>query len=247
MKLQQLLSQTRQAIDTYDMIQTGDKIAIGISGGKDSLALLYALHGLRRFYPNSFEIVAITISLGFDDFDLSAVQTLCDSLDVPYHVVKTEISKIVFENRDEKNPCSLCAKMRKGALNEKALELGCNKIALGHHKEDVIETFMLSLFYEGRLQTFLPSTYLDRTGLFSIRPLIFVSERDIIGFKNRHNLPVVSSPCPVDKKTKREDMKELLSQLNYNIPGSKDRMFKAISEGILNGSHTNEPKHESHQ
>lgn len=233
MKLQQLLSYTRRAVDTYKMIKPGDKIAIGISGGKDSLALLYALHGLRRFYPNPFEIVAITVSLGYKDFNLDEIRKLCNNLDVPYYVIDTDIADIVFDERKESKPCSLCSKMRKGAFNTKAIELGCNKIALGHHKEDLIETFMLSLFFEGRFHTFQPNTYLNRTELFNIRPLMFVPERDIIGFKNLYNLPVVINPCPVDKKTRREEMKELLHKLNQDIPGSKERMFKAILSDIV--------------
>lgn len=170
MKLQQLLSYTRKAVDTYQMINPGDKIAIGISGGKDSLALLYALNGLKRFYPNNFEIIAITIDLGFKDFNLNEIQKLCRELDVPYTIVKTDIGKIIFEDRKEKNPCSLCSKMRKGAFNEKAKELGCNKIAYGHHKDDFVETMLLSLIFEGRFHSFSPVTYLDRSELTLIRP-----------------------------------------------------------------------------
>jgi len=235
MKLQRLLSYTRKAVDTYHMINDGDKIAIGISGGKDSLTMLYALKGLQRFYPKKFELVAITVSLGFDDFDLSSIESLCKELDVPYYIVKTDIGKIVFDDRKESNPCSLCAKMRKGALNEKALELGCNKIAYGHHKEDIIETMMMSLFFEGRIYTFSPVTYLDRTGLFTIRPLMFIPEAEIKGFVRAVSAPIVKSPCPANGNTKREDMKNLLNELNHKMPNVSDRMFKAILTSSIDG------------
>lgn len=235
MKLQQLLSQTRKAIDTYKMINDGDKIAIGVSGGKDSLALLYALKGLQRFYPNKFELEAITVSLGFENFDLTKIQSLCDELDINYTVVNTNIAEIIFDERKEKNPCALCAKMRKGALNEMAEKLGCNKIALGHHKEDIIETMMLSLFYEGRFHTFSPVTYLDRMKLYSIRPLMYVSEKEIIGFKNKYNLPVVKSPCPADGNTKREYMKNLLMSLEKENPGLMKRLYRSIESSNIKG------------
>lgn len=235
MKLQRLLSYTRQALDTYHMIESGDKIAIGISGGKDSLALLYALSSIQKFYPKKFELVAITVSLGFDNFDLSDIRTLCESLNVPYHVVETHIGEIVFDIRKEPNPCSLCAKMRKGALNEKAIELGCSKIAYGHHKEDLVETFLMSLFYEGRINTFLPVTHLRRKNLFVIRPLMFVPEMEIKGFKTRYNLPVVASPCPANGHTKREDVKVLLKSLNMSIPNVSQHIFHAIETGNLSG------------
>ena len=172
MKLQQLYSYVRQSIDDYHMIQTGDRIAIGISGGKDSLTLLYALAGLRRFYPDSFDLVAISVDLGFEGFELSAIKQLCESLQVDYHIVKTEIGKIVFEERQEQSPCSLCAKMRKGALNESAIEFHCNKVAYAHHMDDIIETMFLSMLYEGRFYSFAPVTQLDKTVLTVIRPLM---------------------------------------------------------------------------
>lgn len=233
MKLQQLLSYTRKAVDTYHMIETGDKIAIGISGGKDSLTLLYALHGLKRFYPNSFEIEAITVDLGFDGFDTSCIAELCKSLDVPYTVVKTDIGQIIFEERKEKNPCSLCAKMRKGSLNEVAKAHGCNKIAYGHHKDDLVETMMMSLLFEGRFYCYSPVTYLDRMELTVIRPLLFVPEADVIGFKNKYELPVSKNPCPADGYTKREYVKQLIAKLNHETPGVIDKMFHAILNANL--------------
>jgi len=235
MKLQRLLSLTRQAVDDYALIDSGDKIAVGISGGKDSLTLLYALHGLKRFYPNEFELSAITVDLGFENFDISPVQSLCSELSVPFTVVPTEIGKILFETRKESNPCALCAKMRKGALNETAKQMGCNKIAYAHHRDDLIETMLLSLIYEGRFHAFSPKTFLDRTKLTVIRPMIYVSEADVIGFRNRFSLPVCKNPCPVDGKTKREYVKQLTNQLNLQAPGVKERLFHAITEGNIEG------------
>ena len=233
MKLQQLMSQTRRAIDDYGMIHTGDKIAIGISGGKDSLTLLYALHGLQRFYPEKFDLEAITVNLGNPDFNLSHIRHLCETMQIPYTVVKTEIAQIVFEERKEKNPCSLCAKMRKGALNDAVKKLGCNKIAYAHHKDDIVETMMMSLIYEGHFYSFPPITHLDRTNLTVIRPLMYVSEADVKGFCRKYQLPVVKSPCPADGYTKRQYVKDLLRKLNLENPGVKERMFSAIINGNI--------------
>lgn len=234
MKLQRVLSEVRKAVDDYHMIAEGDKIAVGISGGKDSLTLLYALSSLRRFYPHPFELVAVTVDLGFANLDLSEIKKLCEKLEVPYTVVKTQIGQIVFEQRQENNPCALCAKMRKGALNEAMKQLGCNKIAYAHHMDDVVETMMLSLLYEGRFHTFSPVTYLDDTGLTVIRPLIYMKEADVIGFVRKYKVPVVKSPCPADGHTKREYVKQLLKQLNTENPGVKQRMFTAIQNGCDN-------------
>ena len=232
MKLQQLYSYARKAIDDYHMIEDGDKIAVGISGGKDSLTLLYALAGLRRFYPKKFELCAITVDLGFEGFDLTEITTLCETLQVPYTIVKTDIGQVVFETRKESNPCSLCAKLRKGAFNEKAKELGCNKSAYAHHKDDVIETMLLSLTYEGRFHTFSPVTYLDRMDITLIRPLIYVEEADVIGFQKAYTLPLQKNPCPADGFTKREYAKELLATLIQENPGVKDRLFHAITDAL---------------
>lgn len=234
MKLQRVLSEVRKAVDDYRMIAEDDKIAVGISGGKDSLTLLYALSSLRRFYPHPFELVAVTVDLGFANLDLSEIKKLCEKLEVPYTVVKTQIGQIVFEQRQENNPCALCAKMRKGALNEAMKQLGCNKIAYAHHMDDVVETMMLSLLYEGRFHTFSPVTYLDDTGLTVIRPLIYMKEADVIGFVRKYEVPVVKSPCPADGHTKREYVKQLLKQLNTENPGVKQRMFTAIQNGCDN-------------
>lgn len=232
MQLQQLLSYTRRAVDDYRMIEDGDKIAVGISGGKDSLTLLYALNGLRRFYPKKFELCAITVNLGFD-LDLSRIQALCDSFCVPYYEVKTNISEIVFDIRKEDNPCSLCAKLRKGAFNDKAKELGCNKFAYAHHKDDVIETMLMSLMYEGRFHCFSPVTYLSRTNLTLIRPLIYVPEPDIIGFQKQYDLPTFKNPCPADGYTKREYTKDLIRSLTKENPLLKEHLFNAVKDGTL--------------
>lgn len=235
MKLQQLLSYIRRAVDDYDMIEEGDKIAVGISGGKDSLSLLYGLHGLMQFYPKHFSIHAVTVDLGFDNLNLNKIKELCAERNIPYTIVKTDIANIIFNERKESNPCSLCAKMRKGALNEAIKAAGCNKVAYAHHKDDVVETMLMSLIFEGRFHTFSPVTYLDRMDLTVIRPLLYVDEADVIGFVNKHQVPVVKSPCPVDGYTKREYVKELLRKLNLENPGVKGRMFTAIQNGNLKG------------
>ncbi|MBR5994644.1 MAG: tRNA 2-thiocytidine(32) synthetase TtcA [Lachnospiraceae bacterium] len=235
MQLQQVLSLVRRACDDYNMIEDGDKIAVGISGGKDSLTLLTALAHMRRFYPKKYELVAITIDLGFNNLNLDKITEFCKDLDVEYVIIKTDIAQIVFEERKEKSPCSLCAKMRKGALNDAMKAKDVNKIAYAHHKDDVVDTMMMSLIYEGRFHTFAPVTYLDRTDLHVIRPLIYMNEADVIGFVNKNNIPVVKSPCPVDKHTKREYVKDLLKDLNRENPGVKQRMFTAIKDSNLNG------------
>lgn len=235
MKLQQLLSYTRKALDDYHMIEDGDRIAIGISGGKDSLTLLYALSNMRRFYPKKFEVEAITVNMGFKEADFSAVASLCKELNVNYTVVETEIADIVFEHRRETNPCSLCAKLRKGAFNTKAKELGCNKEAYAHHYDDVIETMMMSLIYEGRFHCFSPVTYLNKSEITLIRPLIYVEEADIKGFRNAYNLPVVKNPCPVDGYTKREYAKQLIKTLSTESPGLRERLFHAIQTSSVSG------------
>lgn len=235
MKLQQVLSYVRKAVDDYHMIEDGDKIAVGISGGKDSLTLLYALNGLKRFYPKTFDIHAVTVDLGFQNLNLGKIEALCKELGVEYTIVKTDIAQIIFEERKESNPCSLCAKMRKGALNEAIKKNGCNKVAYAHHKDDVVETMLMSLIYEGRFHTFSPVTYLDRMDLTVIRPLMYMNEADVIGFVNKYNVPVVKSPCPADGHTKREYIKNLLRQINLENPGVKERMFTAIQCGNLKG------------
>ena len=231
MTLQQVLSQVRRAADDYEMIQDGDKIAVGISGGKDSLTLLYALSTLRRFYPHPFELHAVTVDLGFENLNLGKIEALCKELDVPYTIVPTQIASIVFDQRKEKNPCALCAKMRKGALNEAIRGAGCNKIAYAHHKDDLIETALMSLLYEGRFYAFPPVTHLDRTDLTVIRPLMLVSEADVKGFRNKYQLPVCKNPCPMDGHTHREYVKNLIRTLNMDSPGVRERLFHAVING----------------
>ncbi|HHV98896.1 MAG TPA: tRNA 2-thiocytidine biosynthesis protein TtcA [Clostridiaceae bacterium] len=235
MELQKLLGSVRKAIDDYKMIDDGDKIAIGLSGGKDSLTLLYALSHLRRFYPKKFDIEAITVNMGLKDMDFSQVEKLCKELGVNYTIIDTQIAEIIFSYRKEKSPCSLCARLRKGAFNIKAKELGCNKKAYAHHFDDVIETMMMSLIYEGRFYCFSPVTYLDRSDITLIRPLIYVKEVDIKGFRNAYNLPVVKNMCPVDGYTKRNYVKELIKSLQSESPELKKRLFHAVQTGNIPG------------
>jgi tRNA(Ile)-lysidine synthase TilS/MesJ len=227
-KVQRILGCVRNAVDTYNMIEDGDKIAVGVSGGKDSVLLLKALCGLKAFYPVDFEIVAITLDMRFNnvDGDFSEIQKICDEYNIRYEIRRTELFDIIFNVRKESNPCSLCAKLRRGMLNTKAIELGCNKLALGHSSDDVLHTFLLSLFYEGRLSTFLPKLYMDRTGMTVIRPLILTDEKDIKSASK--DLPVTKSNCPADKHTKRELVKDLIKTIQKDIPIAKDRMFTAL-------------------
>ena len=234
-ELKRILSYTRRALDDYEMIADGDKIAVGVSAGKDSLTLLYALAEIRRFYPKKFELIAITVDMGFPNTDLSGIEKLCEELNVEYHVVPTQIYEIIFEERKEKNPCSLCAKMRRGVLYNSAKELGCNKVALGHHFDDAIETFMLNLFFEGRIGCFSPVTYLSRIDLHMIRPLLYAPEKDVRYFANKAELPVVKSSCPADGNTQREEMKNLLRELDIKHKGLRYRIFGAIQRGEIDG------------
>ena len=235
MQLQQVLSLVRRACDDYKMIEEGDRIAVGISGGKDSLTLLKALSELRRFYPKHFELFAITVDLGFNNLNLDKIKEYCADMDVPYTIVKTDIAKIVFDDRKESNPCALCAKMRKGALNDEMIRQNINKVAYAHHKNDVVTTMMMSLIYEGRLHTFSPVTYLDKTNITVIRPLMYMNEADVIGYVNKYNVPVVKSPCPADGYTKREYVNELIDSINKDAPGVRNRMFTAIQNSNING------------
>ncbi len=233
--MQKMLSYVRRAVDQYHLIQEGDTIAVGVSGGKDSLALLVTLANLRRFYPNSFTLKAITLEMGYEEMDFSPIARLCEQLDVEYITRQTDIKTIVFDIRKEENPCSLCAKMRRGALNDTAIANGCNKVALGHHYDDVIETLLMSLFYEGRINCFLPETYLDRRGITVIRPMIYAPESYIRSFARRQELPVVHNPCPADGNTKREEIKELIRTLGHNNHGVRQRIFGAIQRYPLRG------------
>ncbi len=233
--MKKLLSYIRRGCDDYNMISDGDRIAVGVSAGKDSLALLAGLAAMRRFYPKKYEVIAITIDMGFPGADFSSVAAFCEKLDVEYHVVKTEIQKIIFEFRKEKNPCSLCAKMRRGALHDAAKSFGCNKVALGHHFDDVVDTFMLNLFFEGRIGTFSPVTYLSNTDLYLIRPMLYMPEKEVVYFQNRFGLPVIKSPCPADKNTQRETMKQLLAREEKLNRGLKYRIFGAITRAGIDG------------
>lgn len=237
-KNRRLLSYARKAIDEYKMIEENDRIAVGISGGKDSIALFCTLVALKRFYPVNFELVAVTIDMGFEGMDFSKVSELCEDVGVEYHIVKTEISQIIFDYRKESNPCSLCARMRRGALHDAAKEFKCNKIALGHHFDDVVETFILNLAYEGRLGTFSPVTYLSRKDLTMIRPFIYTAEKDIKYFMGRNEwLPLVESTCPADKATQREEVKKFLAEHEKNNKGLKHRILGAIQKAQLDGYH----------
>ena len=225
--MQKLMGLVRRCVDDYHMIEAGDKIAVGVSGGQDSLVLLVLLAGLREYFDKPYELEAITIDMGLG-MDYSGVQALCDRLEVPYTIVETQIAPIIFDHRKEKNPCSMCAKMRRGALNQAILEKGFNKLALGHHYDDAVETFLMSLIFEGRISCFQPVTNLDRTGIIQIRPMLYIHERTVDNFAVRQNLPVLENRCPVDKTTKRAEIKELIYTLSQTYPDLKERIFGAM-------------------
>lgn len=233
--MQKLLSQVRKCVRDYQMLSPGDRVAVGVSGGKDSLALLRLLAELRDHSAVPFELLAVTLDMGYEEMDFSPVADLCARLQVPYTLRRTQIREIVFDMRKEENPCALCAKLRRGILNETAVALGANKVALGHHYDDTVETFALSLIYEGRISCFLPVTYLDRTGLTLIRPMLYLHEKTIRNFAEREHLPVVHNPCPADKNTKREDVKALLYELEGRYPGLKDNIFGGLQRSPLPG------------
>jgi len=225
--MQRLIGLVRRCVEDYNMIEDGDRIAVGVSGGKDSLALLVFLAELRKYNHKRFEIEAITIDMGLG-MDYSGISALCQELNVPFHLVKTEIGPVIFEYRKEKNPCSMCAKMRRGALNQALLDRGLNKLALGHHYDDAVETFMMSLLYEGRISCFQPVTNLDRSGVIQIRPMLYIHEQTIDNFVKKRQLPVLENRCPVDKYTKREEIKQLIYELSARYPDLKDRIFGAM-------------------
>lgn len=225
--MQKLLSKMRQAINDFNLIEDGDKIAVGLSGGKDSLTLLHLLNSYKKFSPQKFELIAITLNPG--DVDNSPLHKLCKELEVPFHEIQTDIQKVVFDIKQEKNPCSLCAKLRRGTLNSTAQQLGCNKVALGHHKDDAIETLMLSISYEGRINCFSPKSYMDKENITLIRPMVYITEKSIKNIVKKYNFPVIDNPCPADKKTKREDMKNLIYELDHRIPGFKDNLFGSLT------------------
>ncbi len=246
--IQHILSHVRSAVEDYGMISKGDLVAVGVSGGKDSLTLLCALAELRRFLPASFDVVAITVDMGFDKteprengaappFAPEPIRALCDSYGIRYIIEKTEIARVIFDMRKESNPCSLCARMRRGAIHDAAKAAGANKLALGHHFDDVAETMMLNLFFEGRLGCFQPVTYLSRKDLTLIRPLIYVPEKEIKYFSKRAGLPVVSSPCPADGNTEREHMKKLLDDFDRRHKGVRNRIVGALRRSGIDGWH----------
>ena len=230
--MNKILSLVRRCVEDYDMIKPGDRIGVGVSGGKDSLLLLVALDKLREFYPVPYELEAFTLDMGHADgypgMDFTAIGELCKELNVPYTILNSEIHHIIFDLRKEKNPCSMCAKMRRGALHNAMLERGIHKIALGHHYDDAIETFFMSLIYEGRLSCFQPVTWLDRTEITQIRPLLYCGENLVKHTVERLNLPVVENPCTANGKTKRQEIKELIYELNGRYPGLKGRAFGAM-------------------
>ena len=223
-----VLGCVRKADTDFGLIESGDKIAVGISGGKDSLLLLYALSLYRHFSGKDFTLHAITLKMGLEPFDVTPIAKLCEEIDVPYTVISTEIATVIFDIRKESNPCALCAKMRRGALNDAAKELGCNKVALGHHRDDAIETLLMSLIFEGRLHTFHPNTYLSRRDITVIRPMIYVPEKEVKHMTKKLELPVVKNPCPADGHSKREEIKELIRTLSKTYPHLKDYMLSAL-------------------
>lgn len=226
--MQKLIGQLRRCVEDYHMISEGDRIAVGVSGGKDSLTLLVLLAELRKYYPKRFELEALTVDMGLDGMDFSPVAALCAQLDVPYTCKHTQIGPIIFDYRKEKNPCSMCAKMRRGALNQAILDKGFNKLALGHHYDDAVETFLMSLLFEGRINCFQPVTNLDRTGIVQIRPMLYIHEKTLDNFAARMNLPVLQNRCPVDKVTKRGEVKQLIFELSKTYPDLKERIFGAM-------------------
>ncbi len=233
--IRRLLSFARRAVDDYNMIEDGDKIAVGVSGGKDSLALLAVMRDLSLFYPKKFEVCVITLDMGFEDGNFSALEAFYKELGIKYKIVKTQLSDIIFDVRKESNPCSLCARMRRGILHDSAKEMGCNKIALGHHFDDVVDTFIMNLFNEGRIGTFSPVTYLDRKQITMIRPLVYAPEKDIKYFARKSDLPVTESLCPEDKHTDREKYKIMLAEMEKTNDGLRHRIFGAIKKANIDG------------
>ena len=230
--MQRILSHMRKAIEKYNMIEENDKIAICLSGGKDSITMLHAFKALQRFYPKKFDIIAISIDPGFEFFDTDFLQNMCDKLEIPLFIEKSNAKEIVFDIRKEKNPCSLCANLRRGIINSVAIREGCNKIALGHNEDDVLETFLLNLFYTGSINTFSPVSYMDRSKITLIRPLIYTSEKDTRRFVRKNNLEVMPKVCPMEGTSKREDMKQLIFTLTKSIPMIRANLFGAIQRNL---------------
>ena len=230
--MQRILSHMRKAIEEYNMIGENDKIAICLSGGKDSITMLYAFKALQRFYPKKFQLIAISIDPGFEFFDTNFLKQLCKDVDIPLFIEKSNAKEIVFDIRKEKNPCSLCANLRRGVINSVAIREGCNKIALGHNQDDVLETFLLNLFYTGNIGTFAPKSYMDRSKITLIRPLIYTPEKETKRFVKKNNLSVMKKVCPMDGTSKREDMKQLIFTLGKKIPMLRANLFGAIKRNL---------------
>ncbi len=230
--MQQILSHMRKAIEEYKMIDERDKIAVCLSGGKDSITLLHGLKALQRFYPKHFDIIAISINPGFEFFNQDLLKEICNNIDVPLFIECNHAKEIVFDIRNEKNPCSLCANLRRGIINSIAIRENCNKIALGHNKDDVLETFILNLLYNGNISTFAPISYMDRSKITLIRPLVLTDEKDIKRYKKRHQIRVMDKVCPVDGKSKREEIKNQIVSWQKNIPMIRANLFGAITRNI---------------
>ena len=233
--MQKILGQMRKAVEEFHMIEEGDRIAVALSGGKDSITLLMALKNLQRFYPKKFELIAITVNPGFEFFDTSILYDLCKEIDVELVVAESHIKEIVFDIRKEKNPCSLCANLRRGILNTTAIEHNCNKIALGHNEDDVLETFLMNVLYTGNISTFAPVSYMDRSKMTLIRPLIYVSEKQTNSFIKRKEITIMPKACPMDGFSKREEIKQLLYNLSKQIPHVRANMYGAIKRSKING------------
>ena len=227
MTMQKLLSKTRQAINDFNMINDNDKIAVGLSGGKDSVTLLHILKNYQKFSPQKFELIAITLNPG--GVDNGPLHELCKKLDVPFYEIQTDIAKIVFDIRKEKNPCSLCAKLRRGALNDAAMKLDCTKVALGHHKDDAVETFVMAMFYEGRVNCFSPKSYMEKYNLSIIRPMVYIDEYMIKKTVKDNGYPIIKNPCIADGHTKRQEVKELIKNLQGTFPNLKEKLFSSLN------------------
>lgn len=233
--MKKIIGNIRKALREYNMIENGDKIAVGVSGGKDSLTLLMALKNLQMYYDKTFDFIAVSINPNFDFFDINLIENFCNSLSIPLIIENSHSKEIVFDIRKEKNPCSLCANLRRGILNSIAIRENCNKIALGHNEDDVIETFILSLFYNGNIHTFAPKSYMDRSKITVIRPLIYLSEKDIKSFINRNKIAVMNKCCPMDGNSKRENIKEMINDLQKSIPNIKSNLYGAIKRSNIQG------------
>lgn len=233
--MQMVMSKLRRAIDDYNMIKIGEKVAVGLSGGKDSALLLHALNGLSKFHPKNFTVCAVFVDSGLGNVDIDSIKHMCDSLDVELTIKNTEIGKIIFEYRKESNPCALCAKMRRGVIHDAAKEMGCKTIALGHHMDDVVETFMMNLLLESRIGCFQPVTYLSRKDVNVIRPMIYMRENEIKGAVKRLDIPVMKSPCPIDGATKREEVKQLIKQISIQYPDIRKSVFGAMQRSGIDG------------